>query len=291
MFLLLQIDSPIPERPLVDRVIYVFACNTRTCTEGHLRDAEKGAFSVILQTKASQETKSIKKPAEAFASKSFFEDLMDCDVATGANIVSVREGPEEDAEVQRVSGDLENIRINCARVQFQPIRLRIVEELIAKTSRLKIKPGRNIDESAGYTVDEANPEEGYEQMEVAGYDKCFKAFHTRVAHYPRQCVRYAPGTKPLFFSKITDGDAEGRDLAALTCDCTGVPQNMTFDLQLMPAILSLLPINDERHLRHVPKDLRAAHPLFGDGMEWGSVLVYTCHICCARGAVRVQIEK
>lgn len=287
MFLLLQVDAPIPERPQIDRIIYVFACNTRICTEGFLKDAENGAFSVIIQIRQSQEDIKTSFADRVVEKKSFFDDLMD-DTPDETKVL----GPikPNDDNIRSVSNVFKTIGIHDEQPFFPPIRLRIVEELIASSSRIGTKPSKNGDFSAtNYKIEDANPEEVYEQMEVSGYDKFFKAFHTRVSHYPRQCVRYAPDSKPLIFSETSH--LENPNAANLTCSCTGPSKPMSFDLQLMPAILSILPTNTEQNLRHIPKEKRATHQLFGDGMEWGTVLVYTCHICCAKGRVRVHTEQ
>lgn len=47
----------------------------------------------------------------------------------------------------------------------------------------------------------------------------------------------------------------------------------------MPAMLSMLPTNGDAHLKHIPKKQRGKHPLFGDGMEWGTIMVFSCGVC------------
>ena len=270
MFLLLQIDAPLVDD--LDRVIYVFACNTRLCTEGPLKDALDGPFKVVVQSRST-------KAAPQTPKKTFFDDLM----------LDVKD-TTVDSHDSLVLG-IQGVHISPKSdeyLKFPATKLRIVDELISRAQRLGRENGQakkeGIDGQHPYKVEEASPEEGYESMEVAGYDKYFKAFHMRVSHYPRQCVRYAPGTRPLLFSAAEPSDS-------LVCDCQGHPNPMQFDLQLMPAILSILPTNEERHLAHIPTNQRNTHSLFGDGMEWGTVLVYTCHLCHTKGGVRVHTES
>jgi hypothetical protein len=64
----------------------------------------------------------------------------------------------------------------------------------------------------------------------------------------------------------------------------------------MPAILSLLPGCEEKYLRHIPEARRHSHPLYGDGMEWATLLAYSCGVCTRKAgvvdvAIQVQVEK
>jgi hypothetical protein len=67
----------------------------------------------------------------------------------------------------------------------------------------------------------------------------------------------------------------------------------------MPAILWKLPTREDQHLCHIPKSHRGAHALYSDGMEWGTIMIFSCGVCDPTpGAVRqyeafpiVQFEK
>ena len=164
---------------------------------------------------------------------------------------------------------------------FPATRLRICEEMIQEKSPKATASPSSIPANLRMT-DEENAEwggEAYESSHPMGVDKAFLAFTKRVSSYPRQCVRFSPAGNPLPFCQETIPDAG-------CCDrCGG---RRVFELQLMPAILSILPTNDEKHLGHIKQ--RNAHPLFGDGMEWGTVMVFTCGTCTREKASTILIE-
>ncbi|KAI8589963.1 programmed cell death protein 2 [Geranomyces variabilis] len=133
--------------------------------------------------------------------------------------------------------------------------------------------------------------EGYEKSRPKYMNKAFKRFQRLVEDDPEQCIRYDLNGQPAFYSN----DAVS---AALTeagppvCPRCGGPR--AFEFQLMPMILSLLPI--EQLVPRADKDKRgnaAAHnsaaqthnfSAFLDrhacGMDWGTVLVYSCAADC-----------
>ncbi|KAJ3145317.1 programmed cell death protein [Geranomyces variabilis] len=145
--------------------------------------------------------------------------------------------------------------------------------------------------------------EGYEKSRPKYMNKAFKRFQKLVEDDPEQCIRYDLNGQPAFYSN----DAVS---AALTeagppvCTRCGGPR--AFEFQLMPMILSLLPI--EQLVPRADKDKKgkaaatAAGPGGGAaasnsaaaqthnfsafldrhacGMDWGTVLVYSCAVDC-----------
>lgn len=285
LYLLLQMDCPLPQGRQLDRIICIFACNSRECTES----GRDGVVRVIVQCRrAILETKPAAK-------------LVSAPVGLWDRLMTGNEEQEvtEQVEALSLSGSASTGVLSTQYpVQFPPLALHIVDELIAPQNLRPRATGDALPDAmmpAGAGGEEGWQMEEYEKMTVAGYDKVFRAFHSRVAHYPRQCVRYSPHGSPLLFSN----DPPPPPVPA--CSSCGRPRH--FDLQLMPAILGLLPKDQDHHLTHIPKARRGQHPLYADGMEWGTILVYTCGACNLNnnsapgefvqfeGAAIVQVER
>ncbi len=286
LYLVLQLDSPLPARRgdafEVDRVIYVFACNSRTCTES--ASAPSRAVKAIVQ---SQRRPAEERAPPAAAPPSFWETLM----ATPSQVEGLTDtlsavslGPKGEAAGCEAGTGQQACYDGEYPVGFAGVALHIVEELIAPHKISPSADGYEREARLGHAEgldggEAAFASEAYEKMHIPGYDKAFRTFHSRTSHYPRQCARYAPRGRPLPFS----GDLAGAHEIPACAACGG---RQAFQLQVMPAILSLLRTNDPAHLAHIPEHVRGSHPLFGDGMEWGSIFVYACEACttAARGA-------
>lgn len=139
--------------------------------------------------------------------------------------------------------------------------------------------------------------ETYEKQALPkGVDKAFQKFTERVQLWPEQCVRYdfLPGTPMLFtyadstsqmllppntkqHSKHTKPSAH----RIPRCKACGGPRG--FDFQLMPNLLSLLNVTKPEYLSEEEKRAgqeRKGAQAFDIGMEWGTVLVYSCVADC-----------
>lgn len=259
--------------------MYVFGCNTRLCTEVHGAKCWK-AF-VIQKAKAS----SVKVVAEA-PKVGLWDTIMAPPVDTSS---ADKMATEMKALKVTDDEDQDGVYDEKYSVGFPPVKLHIVEEMIQeKASSSSSTKVETIPEP--FRVQEGDADwsgEVYESTQLPGYDKYLEKFQKRVSSYPRQCVRFSPTSSPLMFCK------ESCPLAIGPCLVCG--QRRHFELQLMPAILSLLPTCDDAHLSHIPENNRNSHPLFDDGMEWGTVMVYTCGTCqkspgLIEAAVYVQVE-
>ncbi|XP_061750538.1 programmed cell death protein 2-like isoform X2 [Nerophis ophidion] len=102
-------------------------------------------------------------------------------------------------------------------------------------------------------------EEKYEKSRARHGDAVFSRFTKRISSCPQQILRYCRGGPPLF---ISEPPADAGQLVA-PCDSCGGPR--TLELQLMPALVSLLRWRDDG----AEADL-----------EFGTVLVYTCTRSC-----------
>lgn len=270
-------DCPLPAqhcRTPVDRVLYVFCCNSRLCTES----ADPAAVCVIINCRRARRDAAAAAAAPP-PPRGLWDSIMSVDAAATA-LGSVTLG----AETARVS------HFDSAyAAAFPATALHIVDELIAVHRRA---PAREPAADDARASGEEWQGEVYEKVLPAGYDKAFKNFHTRVAHYPRQCVRFAPRGQPLPFSP---------DPLPPVPPCAACGAARAFELQLMPAILSVLPASKDAFLQHIPEARRGLHPVYGDAMEWGTILVYTCGVCdldasgrneiAAEGFAILQVEK
>ncbi|KAI1319158.1 hypothetical protein EDD11_004801 [Mortierella claussenii] len=149
--------------------------------------------------------------------------------------------------------------------------------------------------------------ETYEKAALPkGVDKAFQKFTERVQAWPDQCVRYDFPGSPLLFS-YSDRTAQTLLPPHTTVhskhtrpsphriprcpDCKG-PRG--FEFQLMPNLLSLLDVTSPRYLseeeRKSVKERKGAQ-VFDTGMEWGTILVYSCaEDCFGRNKAGVAAE-
>ncbi|XP_070686319.1 programmed cell death protein 2-like isoform X2 [Pempheris klunzingeri] len=103
-------------------------------------------------------------------------------------------------------------------------------------------------------------EEKYEKTRARHGDAVFSRFMKRISLCPQQILRYCHGGKPLFISE----PPPNMDRLVSACGACGGPR--TFELQLMPALVSLLQ--------------RAGGGGAEAELEFGTVLVYTCRNSC-----------
>ncbi|KAJ3232104.1 programmed cell death protein [Chytriomyces hyalinus] len=131
----------------------------------------------------------------------------------------------------------------------------------------------------------------YEKTQVKGMTKAFKTFQKAIEAYPEQCVRYGFGSNPLLFNDkpISKPDA-----------CVHCKAPRTFEMQLMPALLTFLP-TEEFALKQQVKDAaenaapRKSVADLNKGLDFGTILVYTCSRNCVgnddgAGGVRLLEE-
>lgn len=192
------------------------------------------------------------------------------------------------------------VTLHTPKNKFPGIYLHIDEEIIVEKREKRSATPENVSntpEAAGAGGEEEWSGEQYEKFRAPGTDKSFNRFQKRVSHYPRQCVRYAvsAGQTPLLYHDIDLASAVTKLPACSRCKqaCNH------FDLQLMPAILAFLPTESAEHIRHIPENKKSNNPMVSDGMEWGSVMVYSCGALCgvadkdgqiAEGNVMIQLE-
>jgi pre-rRNA-processing protein TSR4 len=288
LFLLLQMDCPREEFPAVDRILYLFACNTRLCSQ------DPSGWRVIFMTKR------IKKDTEVSqaAPKSFWDSLMNENESN-----EEKESPASSSSLQSQKQQSQKpIAWSNMKNKFPGIYLHIDEEIIVEKKQREKKAPVEISAEGLDTNDEQWKGEEYEKFRVPGTDKSFSKFQKRIAHYPRQCVRYAVsgGQSPLLYH---DMNLDGEEIEKLCKPCQNSScrsKQHRFELQLMPAILAFLPTEASAYISHIPTEKRSKNPLISDGMEWATVLVYSCAEFCgfkdglheetSEGSVIIQLE-
>lgn len=102
-------------------------------------------------------------------------------------------------------------------------------------------------------------EEKYEKTRARHGDAVFSRFMKTISVCPQQILRYRRGGKPLFISEPPS------NMAQLVPACVSCGGPRTFELQLMPALVSLLQRKDGSTETE---------------LEFGTVLVYTCTSSC-----------
>lgn len=297
MYLVLQMDCPredlIFEGVPVDRVVYVFTCNTRACSQS------PQGWRVIFQSKVDQEKKSQDKTAEE-KKENFWDSLMND--TTKESVVEASVVKEETPLINTCTPSAPLVIDNLApkhQNHFPPLFLHIEEEITV--------PVKKSQTSAAKVTTIASPDEDwsgeqYEKILPPGMDKSFNRFQKRVAEYPRQCVRYTAAVGVN--SKRKDPHAPPTALPFHDCDwraelaklpaCPACLESCShFELQLMPAVLAFLPCESDAHTGHIPPTKRSQNPLISDGMELGSVFVFSCDGCLLgskKGQVLIQLE-
>lgn len=103
-------------------------------------------------------------------------------------------------------------------------------------------------------------EEKYEKIRARHGDAVFSRFMKKISLCPQQIMRYCRGGQPLFISEPPS------NMAQLVLPCGSCGGSRTFELQLMPALVSLLRQEDGGSAE--------------SELEFGTLLVYTCRNSC-----------
>lgn len=125
-------------------------------------------------------------------------------------------------------------------------------------------------------ADNGGEGEKYEKMKARHGDAIFSRFMKKIAVCPQQILRYCRGGEPLFISEPTT------PLAAAVTPCSSCGGPRTLELQLMPALVSLLQRTDGGSGGGMEKD---------PGLEFGTVLVYTCTKSCWAASSMSAVEE
>ncbi|KAF9104734.1 hypothetical protein BGX27_009972 [Mortierella sp. AM989] len=191
---------------------------------------------------------------------------------------------------------------------FDPHYLYIAEEVLEKSNTIDDEISQRyghllaLEEAAANDDEDENGAggsggatwsgEAYEKASLPkGVDKAFKKFTERVQSWPDQCVRYDFPGSPLLFSysdrtaqtllppNTTKHSKLSTPSAHRIPKCPACKGPRGFEFQLMPNLLSMLDVTSKNYLSQEEKQSlkeRKGAQVFDVGMEWGTILVYSC---------------
>jgi len=249
-----------------DRVMWVFGCNTKECSQ--IASTWK-AFSYSRKTPSTAKASEATSPTAAKLEFSMDDDdpislneLNDLLSDVAIDYHTKRKEKENSGKTERA--EFTFARLKDSRLVFPCMSIEFYEDLPIKEKKKDVSSSYSLDGS----TEEWN-DEGYEKAHSLQVPKLLAKFQKTTANYPKQCVRYSfDGSSPLpYTSEIT------RDIS-----CSRCKQKLTFEAQLMPAILSLLPVEDDKYHEGKP----SSHGVLSRGMDWGSVYLFHCKNCEAK---------
>ncbi|CAN9498988.1 unnamed protein product [Ophioblennius macclurei] len=113
-------------------------------------------------------------------------------------------------------------------------------------------------------------QEKYEKSKAKHGDQVFSGFMKLISRCPQQILRYSYSGRPLFVTSPPP------NLSQLTSSCSSCGAARTFELQLMPALVSLL---------------RRMDCSSDSELEFGTVIVYTCSKSCWTPGSNSAVEE
>ncbi|XP_042338714.1 programmed cell death protein 2-like [Plectropomus leopardus] len=190
--------------------------------------------------------------------------------------------PEEEAGEAEVRGRLQGLSLGDPQEDAPPLRsvfISVEEEAdlggedggLQHARQLLREYERREGAAAGEPAGGAGGggEEKYEKTRARHGDAVFSRFMKKISLCPQQILRYCRGGRPLFISEPP------ADMARAVPACGGCGGSRTFELQLMPALVSVL-----RREGGAEAEL-----------EFGTVLVYTCSDSCWTAGSRSPVEE
>jgi pre-rRNA-processing protein TSR4 len=117
---------------------------------------------------------------------------------------------------------------------------------------------------------------GEEDERLSPQDRLFLGFQDRLRRVPRQVVRYARGGIPLWSIPGENSKTGEPFWKVPTCACGS---EHVFEFQLLPSLLHVLEV--DKYSGSKSKDgEEGLGDLLSNGMNWGSVAVFTCPNSC-----------
>lgn len=272
LFLLLQICTPFMDDDF-DRMLFVFMCNSFSCM--HCR----AIISFVRKPKTG--TAPAAKPPTNTCMFDPFVLSGDENMTEVAKLsferMTIYSKPD-DAE----DGDSENVHpsvvVRIPKCPLPPFPIEFVdqgegdpvhEEDDKKGDRGADISHLNTDLVSEIPDEEVDPTgESYEQVIPHSMDEAFYKFEKQISKDPWQVVRYEWQGSPLLPSSAAQSQVP-------PCSICGSPR--VFELQLMPSMIHLLKTE-----LHAPKgdNQKQSWSDPSDGMEWSTVLVYSCEEDC-----------
>ncbi|KAM7002359.1 programmed cell death protein 2-like [Tautogolabrus adspersus] len=286
-----QVYCPLEASPY-HRNLHLFACPGAECSGR--ADSWRVLRSQCLEAEASR-TPSRPDPAQEAplaatdwcdtADDWGMEDEEDWGGGVKKEIQKEAAAPEAQAACETdVSSQLQDLSLGERQENVPVLRsffISVVEEsdLLGEEDDLRHAQRllREYERREGVTVGELDGGEGrgggeekYEKTKARHGDAIFSRFMKKISLCPQQILRYCRGGKPLFISEPPSNMAQ----VVSACGCCG--GSRTFELQLMPALVSLL----QQGGGGVEVEL-----------EFGTVLVYTCTNSCWTTGSKSAVEE
>ncbi|KAL8293249.1 hypothetical protein RQP46_000943 [Phenoliferia psychrophenolica] len=313
MPLLTQIYCPLDDS-LFERVVYTFACPTKTCRgkAGSVRAWRAGVRWVEEASEPVEEAPVQAKGKEklrlgdlVFARKSNLDLLTSSFATSSVSSPSTLPSPpksDDPAWLSHPSYPPQYLTTayepapppsSIPRLPTQTLAAPPPEDIEDKHREGKGSGGR-VKKGAvakpGKSADAGWGGEGYEVQKVRGVDDVFLRFQERVSREGLQCVRYAHSTTPLPFSSLSPSynllfpSTPSAPLG--TFDPTRIPRcrhcgsESTFEYQLMPALVaSLAKIGlSGTTTSSVVQGKKTV--IEQDGVEFATVMVFACLAEC-----------
>lgn len=278
--LVVQVYCPLEGSPF-HRLLYVFACARRDCSDNQTR-SWKVFRSQCLQV-PEKETRNGQNQSEGLAAENWCEGSHDWGSDTEET-----PPPPPPADLGRDSNDaraldwtdkLQALHLQDSALavacpspsvptevpQFQPYYISVAEEdeygnvadLDHAHSLLQEYQQREgVDMQQLLSVGCSDGDEKYEKTKVSSGDPTFYKFMKRISVCQGQILRYSWSGEPLFLSCPTFEVSE-------VPVCSGCGGQRAFEFQLMPALVSMLNSTN-----------------LGLTVEFGTILVYTCKQSC-----------
>lgn len=244
LYFILQAQLPITiedNRSILERSVYIFICNTNECITLY---PSKSIIAFFIQKNRKE--------------YNLFIENTNMSIYSLDNIL----GTMKLANQEIFNLDLYTFSFPIVPIEWQ--------------SRQKPKKMANTLLNVKYSdcyknSDEHYEKEAYENTYTSTYTKEFAKFEIEIEQDPWQIIRYSEcGLNPLYYSAISNIN-EFKYIEG-SCKCGS---ERVLECQLMPAILSLLPTEDDCYLKHI-KNSTVKNPLDIQGMDWGTIFIFTC---------------
>ncbi|KAJ8663169.1 hypothetical protein O0I10_001346 [Lichtheimia ornata] len=318
MYLIFQGYVPLADSPY-HRVIYVWGCNQRLCMR------KEGSFSVLRshlvdpeylaaqkkkeEEKRKKEQRKKQQQASPFGAPAGFQlgDLWGASSPSTTPVTTsfASVASKASASAQPPSSSSNSLADAMSKmnldddtttqhvippesiVSFPAENLWITEEDLNNMASFGIDMSRYQEyvdmqnallESAA--ADEEWSGETYEKQTLPkGVDKQFRKFMERVECEPSQCVRYEWAGVPLLYHQLQ------QPLSSLAGRCTHCGSPRVFEMQLMPNVLSVLPVAEYASSNTSSSATGDELKAWDVGMEFGTVMVFVCEKDCHPGDV------
>ena len=122
---------------------------------------------------------------------------------------------------------------------------------------------------------------GEEDERLSVEDRVLLGFQDRLKRAPRQVVRYARGGIPLWSIP-----AESNQWKVPACQCGA---HRSFECQLLPSLLHVLEV--DKYAEDTQNASAGIGYLLSNGMNWGSVAVYTCANSCSASSEELLVVQ